>query len=516
MKRPLFLIVFLLPLIIFARNDEKITQLEESLEGMKGKRYAKQCVKLSRLYFTGLNYDRAYEVAKMGYEEAKRKRMDDYQGICLNQAARVMIDKNPTNLNDLERARQDLKKSKDILADTDLNKIQMDNNNLLKRLERRQQEIINPGQEKSGIEEIKEGISSIFNRNTNDKEDSNKKDNITNSRDYSEMDKDYLLNQLASQKQAIALLSSEQLQQRYLLLEQGRLLDSMNLSSFLDSLELDNKQFEIRSKELEIKEQQSELELEKSKKRAFLGLLALILVVALGLLFSVYNARKFNKTLKNKNQEIQLEKQKADNLLLNILPAEIAKELKEKGKSDAQLFPEATIVFTDFKDFTKVAERLSPADLVNELNVCFKAFDAIVAKYGIEKIKTIGDAYMAVGGLNGDANSAKNVILAAMEMQDFILNRRSEDPSSFEMRVGVNSGPVVAGIVGDRKFQYDIWGDSVNTAARMESSGKEGKINISDTTYERVKNSSNLKFESRGAIAAKNKGNIEMYFVRRA
>jgi len=513
MKKAFLLLLLFLPTLMFARNDEKINQLEKDLDGLKGKRYAKQCVKLSKLYFDDMNYGKAYEVAKMGYEEARKNNMADYQGICLNQAARVMIDKEPTNLNDLERAKQDLIKSKDILKDTDLNKIQMDNNNLMKRLERRQQSILNPDQEKSGIEEIKEGISSMFNRN---KSTESVRERNSGNREYAEIDKDFLLQQLATQKRAIAQMSSDQLQQQYLLLEQGRLLDSMNLASFLDSLEIDNQEFELRSKEVELKEQKAQVQLEKNKKRAFIGLFGMIIIVALGLLYLFFNTKKFNRTLQVKNEQIQHEKQKADNLLLNILPADIAKELKEHGKSEAQYFTDATIVFTDFKDFTKTAERLNPTELVEELNICFKAFDAIVSKYEVEKIKTIGDAYMAVGGLNNDKHSAKNVILAALEMQEFILNRRSEDPNSFEMRVGIHSGPLVAGIVGDKKFQYDIWGDSVNTAARMESSGKEGKVNISATTYEKVKNSSNLKFEARGAIAAKNKGDIEMYFVSRA
>jgi adenylate cyclase len=215
---------------------------------------------------------------------------------------------------------------------------------------------------------------------------------------------------------------------------------------------------------------------------------------------------------------IEKERDRSDSLLLNILPAEIAQELKEKGKADARDFDMVSILFTDFKGFTEQSANLSAADLVNEINVCFEAFDAIMEKYGIEKIKTIGDAYMAAGGLPlPTVDSVKNTVLAALEMQDFILARKAaksaKGEQAFEMRVGIHTGPVVAGIVGVKKFQYDIWGDTVNTASRMESSGEVGKVNISESTYELVKEYPQFTFESRGKIVAKGKGEIEMHFV---
>jgi adenylate cyclase len=159
--------------------------------------------------------------------------------------------------------------------------------------------------------------------------------------------------------------------------------------------------------------------------------------------------------------------------------------------------------------------------LVSEINTCFIVFDNIMGKYGIEKIKTIGDAYMAASGLPVQSDdSAKNAVLAALEMQEFISKRKAEMDAAgkpaFEMRVGIHTGPVVAGIVGVKKFQYDIWGDAVNTAARMESSGEVEKVNISEATYNYLKDDPDLFFESRGKIEAKGKGDIEMYFVSKA
>jgi class 3 adenylate cyclase/Tfp pilus assembly protein PilF len=232
-----------------------------------------------------------------------------------------------------------------------------------------------------------------------------------------------------------------------------------------------------------------------------------------------------NRYIKKAKDVIEEEKDRSDNLLLNILPEEIANELKAKGKADARDFDHVSILFTDFKEFTQLSEKLSAKDLVAEINHCFEAFDGICGKYGVEKIKTIGDSYMAAGGLPvPNEDSTKNTTLAALEMADFIIKRKAEREAQgqigFEMRSGIHTGNVVAGIVGVKKFQYDIWGDTVNTASRMESNGEVGKVNISQATYELLKDlpaaqegDSDFVFESRGKIEAKGKGEIEMYFV---
>jgi class 3 adenylate cyclase len=216
---------------------------------------------------------------------------------------------------------------------------------------------------------------------------------------------------------------------------------------------------------------------------------------------------------------IQKEKDRSENLLLNILPTEIAEELKIYGKAEARDFELVTILFTDFKEFTSISEKMSAKELVAEINYCFEGFDKIAGKYKIEKIKTIGDSYMAAGGLPVPTpDSVKNTVLAALEMQAFIqtyqLQKESEKKPAFQMRAGIHTGPVVAGIVGVKKFQYDIWGDAVNTASRMESSGAVGYVNISQATYELIKDEPMFHFKSRGKIEAKGKGEIGMYFVQ--
>jgi len=220
--------------------------------------------------------------------------------------------------------------------------------------------------------------------------------------------------------------------------------------------------------------------------------------------------------VRERTKDLQNEMEKSDELLLNILPLDIARELKENGSAQPKKYDSVTVIFTDFKGFSSIAEQMNAVELVTEIDYCFKEFDRIIEKYGIEKIKTIGDSYMAVGGLPTVNNTHPvDVISAAIEIQAFIegykrKNRLANKPI-FELRIGIHTGNVVAGIVGLNKFAYDIWGDTVNLASRMESSSETGRINISGTTYELVKDHFSCSY--RGKILAKNKGEVDMYFV---
>ena len=209
-------------------------------------------------------------------------------------------------------------------------------------------------------------------------------------------------------------------------------------------------------------------------------------------------------------------KRQSDHLLLNILPKEIADELKRFGSAKAKRLDNVTVLFTDFSGFTKLAEQMTPEQLVSEIHECFSYFDGIMDEFGIEKIKTIGDAYMAASGVPMPKEThAIDVVNAAHKMQQFMIQRQEEKSKNgehfFSMRIGIHTGTVVAGIVGIKKFQYDIWGDAVNVAARLEQSGEPGKVNISKTTYELVKD--HFSFIYRGKIKAKGKGEIDMYFL---
>lgn len=303
---------------------------------------------------------------------------------------------------------------------------------------------------------------------------------------------------------------------------------------------------ELQKKELTERQNQQEIALLSKDKE--LGALALskarsrnyfmlgIALLALTVLYAVYRGLRFakraNRKLARQNVEINRQKEeinqnliiideerrKSDKLLLNILPEETAHELKEKGEARPRYYELVTILFTDFVGFTFVAERMTPQELIAELNHCFLAFDRIIENYGIEKIKTIGDSYMCAGGIPvANTSNPFDIVNAALEIRDFVTRTRQEKLATgkdyWEVRIGVNTGPVMAGVVGKNKFAYDIWGDAVNVASRMESSGKSGMVNISGATYQLVKDQFHCSY--RGKIQAKNKGEVDMYFVEK-
>jgi predicted ATPase/class 3 adenylate cyclase/tRNA A-37 threonylcarbamoyl transferase component Bud32 len=232
---------------------------------------------------------------------------------------------------------------------------------------------------------------------------------------------------------------------------------------------------------------------------------------------SIENALFYNdleNKVKERTYELEVEKKKSDDLLLNILPEDIANELKQTGYTKPRSYEVATVMFTDFEKFTSKSEKLSPEELVSIIDTFFKKFDEIISKYNIEKIKTIGDAYLCVSGLpDKKTHSAVGVINAAMEIIEAIedFRKNATDKTYFDIRIGIHTGPLVAGVVGDKKFAFDIWGDTVNTASRMEQNSEPNRINISQSTYELVKGAYHCAY--RGKRAAKNKGMIEMYFV---
>jgi adenylate cyclase len=253
----------------------------------------------------------------------------------------------------------------------------------------------------------------------------------------------------------------------------------------------------------------------------WLGSLLLLIMVLLGAGFML--ARRTGRRLRQQNQQIQAqnaaiqeERSKSDRLLTNILPEEIAEELKARGFALPRTYDSATVLFTDFVNFTKLSARLSPERIIDELNECFLAFDEICDRHNLEKIKTIGDAFMCAGGLPVPNDThPQDAVRAALDMVDWLENRRRDNPDALlcDMRIGIHTGPVVAGVVGKNKFAFDIWGDAVNLAARLEEHGVAGKVNISKATAEAVEGQFHLSY--RGQEEVHNKGAVEMYFVER-
>ncbi|MGI9531535.1 adenylate/guanylate cyclase domain-containing protein [Lutimonas sp.] len=273
-----------------------------------------------------------------------------------------------------------------------------------------------------------------------------------------------------------------------------------NLSSVQEIANM-RTEFEVSQKQAEIELKEAEVILlneQKTNQRV----LVLGMVVILGMTGLYY-------------WNINKEKRKSDDLLLNILPSKTAEELKKNGQVKAKKFESVTVMFTDFQAFTKHSQKLSPEVLVKSVDYYFSKFDDIIEKYHLEKIKTIGDAYMCVGGLNIESPDHHiKMIEAAFKIAEFVKkSKHSElgDMAHFDIRIGINTGAIVAGVVGKKKFAYDIWGDSVNVASRMETNSEVGKINVSENTYQLIKNDFNCKY--RGEIEVKNKGLMRMYFV---
>ena len=275
------------------------------------------------------------------------------------------------------------------------------------------------------------------------------------------------------------------------------------------NFDLEKKQGEVDLLTKDKALQELDLQRQKAIRNAASITGILLLLLAIGLFNRYRYVRKTKKIIED-------EKDRSEKLLLNILPFETAEELKQKGSATPKQYEMVSVLFTDFKGFTTIAEKLTAEQLVAELNQCFLQFDHIIDKHNLEKIKTIGDAYMCAGGIPvANTTNPADVVKAGLEIKAYMdrikAEREANGQDYWELRIGIHTGKVIAGVVGKNKFAYDIWGDAVNTASRMESSGEPGKVNISGDTFELVKDQFNCVY--RGKIKAKNKGDIDMYFV---
>ncbi|SDB30652.1 Adenylate cyclase, class 3 [Flavobacteriaceae bacterium MAR_2010_188] len=272
--------------------------------------------------------------------------------------------------------------------------------------------------------------------------------------------------------------------------------------------DVENKENEITLLNTENELKQSQIEKEATSRNLLLAVLVLFAFIIGGFFLQYQFVRRASK-------RIDKERARSENILLNILPKETAEELKQNGSIKAKKFERVTVLFTDFKAFSVVAEHISPENLVKSVDYYFKKFDEIVERNNLEKIKTIGDAYMCAGGLPAkNTTNAEDALGAAQEILAFVKATEANPPEDiypFKVRIGLNTGPVIAGVVGTKKFQYDIWGNTVNIAARMESNSQPGKINVSENTYNVLKDK--RKFQYRGEIEVKNSKKLKMYFL---
>jgi adenylate cyclase len=320
-----------------------------------------------------------------------------------------------------------------------------------------------------------------------------------------------LANAVAAQRAAIDQMSAEQARAELRLTQQRILFDSLKYEQALDSAQLLQQETQLATVNAELAQQRAE-------RNLFLSLGALGVLIAVAYFFRSRVLRQHNRILEVKNQIIREEKQRSEELLLNILPFAIAEELKKNGIAEARQYESVSVLFTDFVNFTKIAEKMSPQQLVYDLDYCFKNFDMIIQKNGLEKIKTVGDAYMCAAGLpTPQPDHAQCIVRAALAIQDFLndwkAERMARNEPYFEARIGIHTGNLVAGVVGSKKFAYDIWGDTVNLAARIESAGTAGRVNISEETYRLV--NAHFNCTPRGKILTKNKGELDMFFVEK-
>ncbi len=283
--------------------------------------------------------------------------------------------------------------------------------------------------------------------------------------------------------------------------------DSVNNIETVEALANERTEFEVSQKQAELDLVEQQRKTQKAYSTAAfvgLGLLSLLAIV-------LYRS---NRIIKRSNQIIAQEKERSEELLLNILPHAVAEELKRKGKVKARKYDSVSVLFADFVGFTSYSQHLSPEDVVQTIDEYFTAFDKIITKNGLEKIKTLGDGYMCASGLPVESTDhAVSVVGTALEMIEYVHHKTQNmnEELALDIRIGIHSGPVVAGVVGLKKFAYDIWGDTVNTASRIESHSIPGRVNISESTYQQI--SSQYVCEARAPQEVKGKGSLQMYFV---
>ena len=498
MRRTSFLcLVLLLTTASLTAQSTQIKDFEKSISGKTGPEFVNDALTLAGMYYSENLLDETIDWSDKAYEAAGKIKLKSQMALALNRKGKALTKVQSRRNTYKNRAFKSFEESNSLTTDDVL---RMDNLVHLKLLAG----ILNKKKDLESIErdiavlkgeELKQEVTQLSKRQQN------------------------LESKMAQRETVIQNMTDEQMRRELLLSEKERMLDSLTFIGILDSLDLAQSEMLVKQQESELREQEAELELRKSQRNFMIAVAGLGLLLLAGLFHRYRTIRQHNAELAEKNRIIVEERKRSEELLLNILPVAVADELKKTGAAEARHYELATVLFTDFKGFSQISKILRPDELVATLDHAFKNFDRIIGKHGLEKIKTIGDAYMCAGGLPGeDGGHPVNVVLAALEIQQFLLawntERVAQGLPAFEARIGIHTGPLVAGVVGSKKFAYDIWGDTVNVASRMESSSEVGRVNISASTFQLVKD--NFNCEYRGKVPAKNVGEVKMYYVEQA
>ena len=527
--RYLFLSIFTLFLSAGLKSqDSLLTALETSLPSLQGADYVSQALEISRLYFADGNAHKTQSFSQKALDISQSIGDDEGRAEALYLKGQGLMLVRPQRTQYRVRANRIFKEAFFLTSDRDLKIEIMEAERVLALARNRTKEVkildVLLATLKGELTPDQAAANPLFSSHKRSKNilRAVASENIELNKQVDSLEQQQVemelaqAEALAEKEDEIMSMSEAAAKAELISTQRKRLLDSLQNDALIKAMKLEKQEMLLETQETQLALQQSELDLKTSRNRFFIALAGIIFLIAFGLLSRFLAIRNYNRTLKEKNSIIAKEQKRSEGLLLNILPAPVAKELKEKGAAKARHYDQVTVLFVDFKNFSKIASILTPGELVDDLDFCFRHFDQIVQEYGLEKIKTIGDAYMCAGGLpDPNPDQARSVIGAAFAMQTFLKDWRDERIGTprpiFEARMGIHTGPIVAGVVGSKKFAYDIWGDTVNIASRMESNSEAGKVNISAATAEMLNGSYQL--QARGKIAAKNVGEIEMFFV---
>ncbi|MCC6726172.1 MAG: hypothetical protein IT258_16815 [Saprospiraceae bacterium] len=533
MKKSFLSFILLLFYFGLLAQSDAIKSLEKTTLKVTGEDYINNALTLADWLYNENFFEKSVEWAENAEDAAKKLKHNEYRAISLNQKGKSLMKMEGRRQAMKTKAFKSFEESNGLTTDAALKLDNLQNMKALataldkkKDLEKIQREIavLNGGSDE--IAANSEGGGFLSRRKKAQEEMEKAKaqnqelvtevNNLSTEKASLAKQQAQLKDLIAAKEAAIQNMTAAQIKQQLLFSEQERLLDSLHFVGAMDSMQLAQKDMVVQQQQAELQQKQAEIDLRNSQRNLLMAVVGIVAILGGALLLRYFTLSKHHAVLSEKNKIIEEERKRSEELLLNILPATIADELKKNGAAAARRYENATVLFTDFKGFSAISKQLSPEKLVNDLDYAFKNFDRIIGEFGLEKIKTIGDAYMCAGGIPDDGSGhPRDVVKAALAIQQFLesWNREKQKAgeSAFEARIGIHTGPLVAGVVGSRKFAYDIWGDTVNVASRMESTGDAGKVNISASTFAFVKN--DFKCEFRGKVPAKNVGEIEMYFV---